>query len=215
MEHSVDRQRKPNPRGAGGVLRAEIVEAATRLVQGGAESSGITLRGVAREAGVTAPSIYAHFDNLDAVMDAVIDRAFAELSTTLENARAVHEDPVARLRALCRAYASFAVANPRLYALLFDRDQVPSLRKAESGELVPKSVDTMPGAHAFGLLVHAIGACVAAGESTSADPLRDAMLLWTALHGYVSLLRSTADFPWPSRDSMLDQYADRLAFLTP
>jgi AcrR family transcriptional regulator len=215
MKKTAHHQRKPNPRGAGGGLREEIVEAATRLVEGLPDPSGITLRGVAREAGVTAPSIYAHFDNLDAVMNAVIDRAFDALSAALEDARAVHEEPVARLQALCRAYASFAVTNPRLYALLFDRDQVPALQKAESGELVPKSVDTMPGAHAFALLVQAISACVAAGRSTSSDPLREAILLWTALHGYVSLLRTTADFPWPSRNSMLDEYVSRLACLIP
>jgi AcrR family transcriptional regulator len=215
MEHVADRQRKPNPRGAGGVLRDEITEAALRLVEATADPSGITLRGVAREAGITAPSIYSHFANLDAVMAAVVDRAFDRLHSALEDARAGHDDPVARLRALCRAYASFAVANPRLYGLLFNQEKVLLLRQVESGQLAPKSVDTMPGAHAFGLLVHAVAACVEAGTSTSTDPQRDATLLWTALHGYVTLLHSTADFPWPTRDSMLDQYVDRLALLTP
>ncbi|MCS7480411.1 TetR/AcrR family transcriptional regulator [Umezawaea endophytica] len=213
MEPTADRHRKPNPRGAGGELREEIVGAATRLVEATADPSGITLRGVAREAGITAPSIYPHFDNLDAVMAAVVDRAFDELRSTLEVART--DDPVERLRALCRAYASFAVANPRLYGLLFSQEKVSVLRQVESGLLAPKSVDTMPGAHAFALLVHAISACVEVGRSTSTDPQRDATLLWTALHGYVTLLHSTADFPWPARDSMLDQYADRLAFLVP
>jgi AcrR family transcriptional regulator len=215
MAPTAERGRKPNPRGAGSVLRDEIVEAATRLVEGRADPSGITLRGVAREAGITAPSIYAHFDNLGAVMDAVVDEGFGRLSAGLEDTLAAHGEPVPRLRALCRAYVSFALINPRLYGLLFSRDQVPSLRLAESGRLVPKSVETMPGAHAFGLLVRAIEACVAAGRSTSTDPQRDATLLWTALHGYVSLLHSIPDFPWPSREGMLDQCAERLACVTP
>ncbi|WP_330877938.1 TetR/AcrR family transcriptional regulator [Umezawaea sp.] len=208
MVHTDGNQRKPNPRGAGGALREEIVQAAVRLVRGRDGLAGITLRSVAREARITAPSIYGHFGNLDAILDAVVDRAFDDLTATLETARAAHAAPVPRLRALCRAYASFAVAEPRLYALLFDRDQVPSLRAAES-----KSVDTMPGARAFAMLRDAVRACVAAGDSTSADPLRDAVLLWTALHGYVSLLRSAADFPWPSREDVLDQLADRLALV--
>lgn len=215
MEHIAGQQRKPNPRGAGGVLAEEIVEAALRLVEATSDPSGITLRGVAREAGITAPSIYLHFANLDAVMAAVVDRAFDKLHSTLEDTRAGHDDPVARLRALCRAYASFAVANPQLYGLLFSQEKVSLLRQVESGLLAPKSVDTMPGAHAFGLLVHAVAACVEAGTSTSTDPQYDAILLWTALHGYVTLLHSSADFPWPSHDSMLDQYAGRLALLTP
>jgi AcrR family transcriptional regulator len=215
MKHTTERQRKPNPRGAGGELRAEIVEAALRLVEATADPSGITLRGVAREAGITAPSIYSHFDNLDAVMAAVIDRAFDMLRSALEDVRPEHRDPAARLRALCHAYVSFAVTAPRLYGLLFNQEKVALLRQVESGLLAPKSADTMPGARAFALLVDAVRACVDAGRSTSTDPQRDATLLWTALHGYVTLLHTTADFPWPDRDTMLDQYADRLAFLTP
>jgi AcrR family transcriptional regulator len=209
MTHTADHRRTPNPRGAGSALQDEIIAAATRLVEDRTHPSGITLRGVAREAGITAPSIYAHFNNLDAVMNAVVDRVFDELSGSLEHALVTHDEPVPRLRALCRAYIAFAVRNPRLYAVLFSRDQVPS------DQQVQKSVDTMTGAHAFGLLVRAIDACVAAGRSTSTDPQQDATLLWTALHGYVGLLHSIPDFPWPPRDSVIDQYVDRLAFLTP
>jgi AcrR family transcriptional regulator len=212
MAHTTDRRRKPNPRGAGAHLRDEIVDATIHLVADRADPSGITLRGIARAAGITAPSIYAHFDNLDAVMSAVIDRAFEKLSASLEDAQAAPDEPVPRLHALCQAYIAFAVADPQLYGLLFSRDQVPAHRATESG---PKSIDTMPGAHAFALLVQAVDACVAAGRSTSTDPQRDATLLWAALHGYVGLLHSAPDFPWPPRASMIDQYADRLAFLTP
>ncbi|MBE8518432.1 TetR/AcrR family transcriptional regulator [Amycolatopsis sp. H6(2020)] len=210
MTPTVESQRKPNPRGAGGRLRDEIVEAATRLVEDRADPSGITLRGIAREAGITAPSIYGHFGNLDAVMDAVVDESFGRLSAGLEETLSLCDEPVPRLRALCRSYVSFGVGNPRLYRLLFSRDQ-----PVEAGPVAPKPVETMPGAHAFGLLVQAIEACVAAGRSTSIDPQGDATLLWTALHGYVSLLHSVPDFPWPSREDLLDQCAERLACITP
>jgi AcrR family transcriptional regulator len=207
MAHTAESQRKPNPRGAGSQLRDEIVEAATRLVEDRADPSGITLRGVAREAGITAPSIYDHFDNLDAVMNAVVGRGFERLSAGLEETLAAHDEPVSRLRALCHAYVAFAVRNPRLYAVVFGRD------RPEPAPRAPKSVETMPGAHAFALLVQAIDACVTAGASTSTDPQRDATLLWTALHGYVGLLHTAPDFPWPPRDSLLDQCAERLACL--
>jgi len=207
MTPASETQRKPNPRGEGAQLRDEIVEAATRLVEGRADPSGITLRGVAREAGITAPSIYGHFDNLDAVLRAVVDRGFDRLSARLEDAWAAHAEPAARLRALCHAYVAFAVDHPRLYAVVFGGS------RPEPGSAVPKSVETMPGAQAFGLLVRAIEACVAAGRSTSVDSQRDATLMWTALHGYVGLLHSAPDFPWPSRDDMIGQCTERLACL--
>jgi AcrR family transcriptional regulator len=209
MAHTAEPQRTPNPRGAGSQLRDEIVAAATRLVEDRPDPAGITLRGVARAAGITAPSIYAHFDNLDAVMRAVVNRGFDRLSAGLEDTLARHDEPVPRLRALCHAYVAFAVENPRLYALVFSQDE------PEAGSPAPKPVETMPGAHAFGMLVQAIEDCVAAGRSASTDPQRDATLLWTAMHGYVGLLHSAPDFPWPPRDDMLDLYAERLACLAP
>lgn len=214
MDHTAEHQRRPNPRGAGGELRSEIVTAALRLVEDTPDPSAITLRGVARQAGVTAPSIYSHFENLDAVMAAVVALAFDRLHSTLEDASATREDAVARLHALCRAYVAFAVESPRLYSLLFNQEKVALLRQVESGAVPPKQVDAMPGAHAFGMLVHAVAACVGEGTSTSTDPQRDATLLWAALHGYVTLLHTTADFPWPSRDDVLGQYARHLAHLT-
>ncbi|MFI1488705.1 TetR/AcrR family transcriptional regulator [Streptomyces sp. NPDC020747] len=211
---NAEHQRQPNPRGSGGELRTEIVNAALRLVEDTPDPSAITLRGVARQAGITAPSIYSHFENLDAVMAAVIDLAFDKLLSVLKDARAEGHKAVARLRALCRAYVAFAVDSPRLYNLLFSQEKVTVLRQVESGLLPPKQVDTMPGADAFAMLVQAVTACVEEGNSTSTDPQRDATLLWTALHGYVTLLHTTADFPWPARDDMLDQYANHLAHLT-
>src|SRR3954468_23463448 len=115
MAPTAEPQRKPNPRGAGGQLRDEIVAAATRLVEDRADPSGITLRGVARKAGITAPSIYGHFDNLAAVMATGADEGFSRLATGLEEALAAHDEPVPRCRALCHAYVSFGVDNPRLY----------------------------------------------------------------------------------------------------
>jgi AcrR family transcriptional regulator len=214
MDHIAGHQRRPNPRGAGGELHTEIVTAAFRLVEDTPDPSAITLRGVARQAGVTAPSIYSHFENLDAVMAAVVTLAFDRLHSFLEDAKATRHDAVARLHALCRAYVAFAVESPRLYSLLFNQEKVALLRQVESGVVPPKQVDTMPGAHAFGMLVHAVAACVEEGTSTSTDPQRDATLLWAALHGYVTLLHTTADFPWPSRDDVLDQYVRHLAHLT-
>jgi AcrR family transcriptional regulator len=201
--------RRPNRRGEGARLRDEIVHAATGLAEENSDLSGITLRAVARRAGITAPSIYAHFDNLDDVIDAVIASTFEDLASSLERDLHGHADPVARLRALCHRYVSFGADNPRLYRLLFGPD------RPQPTPLTTKSIDSMPGAKAFDILVGSIHACVDAGQSSSTDPQRDAIALWAALHGYVGLLASTPEFPWPPQDAVVDQFVDRLAYLTP
>jgi AcrR family transcriptional regulator len=201
--------RKPNRRGEGARLRDEIVHAATGLAEENSDLSGITLRAVARRAGITAPSIYAHFGNLDDVIDAVIASTFEDLARSLERDLHGHTDPRGRLRALCHGYVSFGSGNPRLYRLLFGPD------RPKPTPLTTKSIDSMPGAKAFNMLVGSVRACVEAGQSSSTDPQRDAIALWAALHGYVGLLAGTPEFPWPPHDGVVDQCVDRLAYLTP
>jgi AcrR family transcriptional regulator len=201
--------RSPNRRGEGGRLRDEIVHAATGLAEENSDLSGFTLRAVARRAGITAPSIYAHFGNLDDVVDAVIASTFEELARSLECDLHGHTDPIARLRALCRGYVSFGSGNPRLYRLLFGPG------RPHPAPPTTKSIDSMPGAKAFDILVGSIHACVEAGQSSSTDPQRDAIALWAALHGYVGLLASRPEFPWPPHSGVVDQFVDRLAYLTP
>jgi AcrR family transcriptional regulator len=164
---------------------------------------GITLRAVARRAGITAPSIYAHFDNLEDVIDAVVASTFEELARSLERDLSGYTDPrsavtcpVPRLRVLRNRQTS------ALPAAVQPRPPTPQ---------VTKSIDTMPGAEAFALLVRGIHASVDVGHSSSTDPERDAAVLWAALHGYVGLPATMPDFPWPPHGGVVDQFVDLLA----
>lgn len=47
-----------NRRGEGALLRTEILTAATELIEAGGDERAVTLRAVARRAGIAAPSIY-------------------------------------------------------------------------------------------------------------------------------------------------------------
>ena len=69
--------RTRNPRGDGARLRDEILTAATALVDDG--EVPLSLRGVARRAGISAPSIYGHFADLDALVAAMLAQSFREL----------------------------------------------------------------------------------------------------------------------------------------
>lgn len=198
--------RARNPRGAGDRLRQEIIEAATSLI--GEDGQGaLSLRAIARRAGVTAPAIYAHFDDLDAVRRAVIDSTFTDFAAYLRRALRGHADPADRLRILCRAYARFGLTRPHEYEMMFGAEPDPS----PGG--TAKSLDTMEGAEPFSILLDAIRACVDTGASGSTQPVEDATAMWVALHGYVSLRSAIPDFPWPAGDSLLDAIAERLGSL--
>lgn len=215
--------RARNRRGEGILLRQEIVDAAARLLQGQGPEAAVTLRAVAREAGIAAPSIYAHFPDPDAIVGVLIAETFDALSAALRASREGIDDPVLRLMAQCRAYLRFAAEQPGLYRVLFGRARdadrrdgaTPSGVEAGRGGVTPSGVEVEgakaardarireASAPAFAILVEAIAACVAAGRSTSGDPFGDAVGLWSALHGYIALRASIPGFPWPDEGSVL------------
>jgi AcrR family transcriptional regulator len=200
---SVARAR--NRRGEGSRLRDEIVAAATQLIDTAGSSDAVTLRAVAREVGIAAPSIYAHFADREEILTAVVADTFDALAATLRDATSGVADPVARLRAGCRAYVDFAGRRPQAYQVLF----------ACGPSTEPLTREELLGADAFGQLVTCIAQCVEAGVSTSAAAGDDATALWVALHGYAGLRSSSPGFPWPAEPAFLDGLIDRLAWIAP
>src|ERR1700684_1098518 len=73
-----------NARGQGTRLADDIVRGALALVERTGSDEAVTLRAVAREVGIAAPSIYAHFADRDAIVMAVVMRIFDELTEAIE-----------------------------------------------------------------------------------------------------------------------------------
>jgi hypothetical protein len=69
-------------------------------------------------------------------------------------------------------------------------------------------------AAAFDVLVRGVEACVTAGRSRSQDPRADAGLIWTALHGVVTLRSAAPQLPWPDLDPQLRAAVTRLALIS-
>ncbi|MEU5671458.1 TetR/AcrR family transcriptional regulator [Micromonospora sp. NPDC047762] len=201
---TTPRTRARNKRGEGAQLRDEIVDAAMTLLEDGAPQ-GVTLRGIARQAGISAPSIYPHFPDLDSILLAVAQRAFDILEQELGTPE--DADPVERLRAICAAYLTFAERRPHQYRVMFGA----VWDAGQALERVPAMADELAvlGMGAFEVLRRRLADCVAAGRSTSADPFGDATALWVGLHGFAQLRVAAPLFPWPPelRESIIDRMA--------
>jgi AcrR family transcriptional regulator len=199
--------RERNRRGEGARLRDEIVAGATELLErtGGSEEA-VTLRAVARQVGISAPSIYAHFADRQAIVDAIVNGAFGDFNGAIRAASdaAVQAGagPGARLRAMGAAYLAFAAERPNRYKLLFERRDLIGIG-SEANRLIRIG--------SFELLVASVQACVDAGISASDDPARDAAAIWAALHGFATLRSFRPQFPWPDTDTMLDRIVYGLA----
>jgi AcrR family transcriptional regulator len=199
--------RKRNTRGEGDRLRRELVSAARALLEETGNEDAVTLRAVARRAGVTAPSIYAHFGDAGAILLEVVQEAFGELAGALRAAGSGAATAAERLDALCAAYVQFAAGSPHRYRIMFGRHG-----SARTGAVAaPRPLHELAGAEAIGMLIEALSDCAADGSSASADPRADAVALWTGLHGYASARNALPAFPWP--EGLLPAMVGRLAVL--
>ncbi|MCK6522864.1 TetR/AcrR family transcriptional regulator [Myxococcota bacterium] len=169
-----------SPRGVGrhhGDLRASLLRAALELLQeGGVEA--LTLRAVARRAGVSPGAPYHHFADKDALIAAIAGAAFAELHLVLSEAAhgAAAKNAAGRLQAMCAAYVRFALHGPARYAVMFHPDlgQSPAMQTVAGAALA-----------AFEQLNLAVAAV-----SPRPDPRGQreaALLVWATAHGAVVL----------------------------
>ncbi|WP_203836092.1 TetR/AcrR family transcriptional regulator [Winogradskya humida] len=202
--------RSRNPRGEGSRLRADIVAAAASILDETGDEQAVTLRAVARQIGIAAPSIYRHFADRQAILVALVGEAFAEFEQRLRDA-AVAEDPVVRLRAVCDAYLEYARSRPQRYRVMFGG--LWSAPDAVAAEAMTPDAAAELGQGALRVIAGTLQDCVTAGRSTSDDPLADAVALWLGLHGLAHQRAVSHAFPWPP--AIVDRLVIPLAHLTP
>ena len=202
-------KRQRNPRGQGARLRDEIIAGAARLLERTGTEEAITMRAVAREVGIAAPSMAPHFSDRAEVIDAVVAQELTRLHDALHAAVASRSDPVEQLFAGARAYVAYGNANPNRYRVIFER-RFLALWDRER-RVMQQTAPLM--AKTFNLTVKTIQACIDAGRSASTDAFGDAIRMWLALHGLVALPQTITTFPWPDLDELLITCVTRLVQL--
>ncbi|MGU3498500.1 TetR/AcrR family transcriptional regulator [Mycobacterium sp. C31M] len=172
--------RKRNARGSGALLRAEILAAAGELLDQADRRSDVTLRQIAMAAGISAPAIYGHFADRDAILAALVDQCWHQVVADIKAAAAPESAPRERLLRGCRAYLDFAQRHPGRYALM-----------AETAGPTPAALE------ALGVLTRALAACQTRPE-VHPEAARIAAALSTGLHGIAMLNRADAPSMWLS-----------------
>jgi len=192
----VDAQRRRRaPRGSGEQLRDEILYATTELLLETGDVAAVSIRSVAQRVGVTPPSLYLHFADKTALLDAVCGHYFENLDQEMRAAAAAYDSGLEVLRAQGMAYLQFALKTPVLY------------RIAMMGHGSPGSdVDVALTSSAFGNLRSTVQALIAEATYPPGDPTELALELWTAVHGIAAMLISRPYLPWGD----VEQFADRL-----
>jgi AcrR family transcriptional regulator len=168
------------------------------------------LRAIAREIGITAPSIADHFPDRAAIIDAVVADQLGTLATHLTAAAEATTDPVARLLGAWRAYLDFGRTHPTRYRVIFERRFLPLWddQQRPMVETVPLFAGTVE------MMIGLLQTCIDSGHSTSADAFTDSVAIWYFVHGLVALPTTITSFPWPDPHSHLDVGIANLAHLT-
>ncbi|WP_454793658.1 TetR/AcrR family transcriptional regulator [Mycolicibacterium lutetiense] len=188
------RKRRRAPRGSGELLHDQILDATTELLLETGHVKAVSIRSVAQRVGVTPPSIYLHFADKDALLDAVCSRYFEKLDEEMQRVAADQPSTIEVLRAQGHAYVNFARRTPELYRL------------ATMGEGRPGSdVDTALNSSAFQHMRAAMEALIAEGVYPPGDATMLALELWTAAHGVAAILISKPYLPWGDVDEFTDR----------
>jgi len=191
--------RRRSPRGQGEQLHAQILAAAGELLAESGREDEVSIRAVADRVGVTPPSIYLHYADKDALLDAVCVEAFTDMHEAMAAAGAgAHDDPVAALAAQGRAYIAFARSRPEHYRLMFMRRPGHDLEMPTEAEITATAglssvIETLRVAQEKGVI------------DAHEDPIRVALTLWSAVHGVAALLIAKPHFPWGDTDELIDR----------
>lgn len=173
--------RQRNQRGQGGLLREEILSAAVRVIDRAQNEVEVSLRSIAREAGIATMSVYGHFSDRDALLAAVAEMSWEHVCRDIVEQAHTGDTPRSRVLLGCRAYVAFAQRFPLRYSLMTQVDEAPPAARQALAVMTR------------GLLAVGGGSPTAAGD---VDSDRIAAALSVALHGVAMLHRTDTPHLW-------------------
>ncbi len=167
-----------------GNLRTTLLDAAERsLRKHGAEQ--LSLRELAREAGVSHAAPRRHFPDRQALLDALAEAGFARLDAELRTAlAAAGEEFGPRLHAMAAAYLRFATEDAALLELMFAGKHREGADRLVAAAAAP-----------FGLMHDLIGQGQAQGILEPGDPERAGIVLFATLQGIATLINGNLVAP--------------------
>lgn len=177
-----------------GDLRAALLEQGQALL---AEvgPDAFSLNELARRIGVSSAAPYRHFEDRNAILDAIADEGYGHFHAGLKQAIAESADAGDAIRRIGIAYLRFAARHPSFFKIMFrDRDGRPH-------DVGPASFET---------LVDTVAAAQGAGRLYDGmSPRVMARSIWAILHG-AATLEDTGGFAKLDLSAPHEQLVDEL-----
>lgn len=161
-----------------GNLREEMVRRGLELVElrGAAE---LSLREVARLAGVSQTAPTHHFGDKEGMLAAIASEGFRQLMADRLAALKDRMTKEERLRVVMRAYVGFALRRPELFHLMFGTRIADKTRHSELMEASGAS---------FQFLSNSIAEFMSDQSEGDRPPRFSAIAVWSGMHGLATLL---------------------------
>jgi AcrR family transcriptional regulator len=157
-------------------LRQDVLQASLALIEEGGLDR-LSMRKVARKAGVSHQAPYHYFGDREAILAALAGEGFSRLGQSLARAAADAGEPGDAVVAMGKAYVDFAIRHPPYFQVMFRADAVPLDRYPEARKQENE---------AFGKLVEEIDKAFT-GQAPE-ERRRIAVAVWAMVHGLATLI---------------------------
>jgi len=171
-----------------GALRDALLKAAETVLERDG-LAGLTLRAVAREAGVSHAAPTHHFGDLTGLLSELAAIGFRRFNEAMIAARNSETHPLMKGMANAKAYVAYAQAHPGMYSLMFRNERLdmtrPSLHEAATASFQGLANSVAAGRQEAGLQEHLSGEAL---EALSLDQAAAIARNWSLVHGFTMLL---------------------------
>jgi AcrR family transcriptional regulator len=157
-------------------LRQDVLQASRALIEEGGLDR-LSMREVARKAGVSHQAPYHYFGDREAILAALAGEGFSRLGQSLARAAADAGEPGDAVVAMGKAYVDFAIRHPPYFQVMFRADAVPLDRYPEARKQENE---------AFGKLVEEIDKAFT--SQAPEERRRIAVAVWAMVHGLATLI---------------------------
>ncbi len=160
-------------------LRDQILEISRHMLFKEGYRS-LSMRKIAKQANVTATSIYLYFENKDHLLHTLIEESVEDLSQFIEAEALPQTNNIERFKTIIERYVEFGIQNPEEYEIIYKI-------RSDAMARYPKE-KFRKTRRCYELLVQTIMDSISEGLMEVDDPVVAAYSIWAQLHGIVSVV---------------------------
>lgn len=176
-------------------IRALILKASWEIVMKDGWSS-LSMRKIANAIEYSAPVIYGHFANKEAIMLELTKQGFQQLNQALKAARRKFQTPEEQIEGVAYAYLNFARTNKEYYQLMYGLGMPNCATVKEISEL-----------RDFTEIIEApISELISKSSNKNIDPVAKLHAFWSILHGLISINRMGDENKEGLNEKVLDEF---------